>query len=144
MFQEDGFATYPVVSCNSSCMQAVAIMNKLAAELDIYKATDNIRSFVLELLGCESVTLFLLDTESRSLRLAAPPPPHTHTQLRSHSLYDSSCRALGQGRGVSATHGSRDGRHCAGGSEQAQNSPPPSLPDAASNVANAWYRSEVG
>ena len=51
-------------------MQAVAIMNKLAAELDIFKATDGIRSFILELLGCGGVTLFLVDSESKSLRFA--------------------------------------------------------------------------
>ena len=43
-------------------------MNKLAVEIDVYKATDNIRSFVLELLNCESVTLFLLDNENHILR----------------------------------------------------------------------------
>lgn len=34
----------------------------------MYKATENIRSFVLELLSCESVTLFLLDLETKMLR----------------------------------------------------------------------------
>ena len=46
-------------------------MNKLAAELDIHKAIDSIRSFILELLGCESVTLFLVDSENKSVRQAA-------------------------------------------------------------------------
>ena len=50
--------------------QAVAIMNKLAAELDIHKAIDSIRSFILELLACESVTLFLVDSENKSVRQA--------------------------------------------------------------------------
>lgn len=51
-------------------VQAVAIMNKLAAELDIHKAIDSIRSFILELLACESVTLFLVDSENKSVRQA--------------------------------------------------------------------------
>lgn len=58
------------LSPGDSCekVQAVAIMNKLAAELDVHKATDSIRSFVLELLNCESVTLFLVDSENTSVR----------------------------------------------------------------------------
>ena len=45
-------------------------MNKLAAELDIHKAIDSIRFFILELLACEGVTLFLVDSENKSVRQA--------------------------------------------------------------------------
>ena len=48
--------------------QALKILNKLALELDIEKAIDSIRSFVIELLDCQKVTLFLLDQEKRVLR----------------------------------------------------------------------------
>ena len=43
-------------------------MNQLALELDINSAVDNIRDVVLELLNCERVTLFLVDTSQKELR----------------------------------------------------------------------------
>lgn len=43
-------------------------MNQLALELDINSAVDNIRDVVLELLNCERVTLFLVDTGQKELR----------------------------------------------------------------------------
>ena len=65
-------------------LQAVGIMNKLAVEIDVYKATDNIRSFVLELLNCESVTLFLLDNENHILRCCH--------QYMLHAILYGACR----------------------------------------------------
>ena len=67
-------------------LQAVGIMNKLAVEIDVYKATDNIRSFVLELLNCESVTLFLLDNENHILRCC-------HRYIL-HTILYRACRRL--------------------------------------------------
>lgn len=46
-------------------------MNQLALELDINSAVDNIRDVVLELLHCERVTLFLVDSQQKELRSAA-------------------------------------------------------------------------
>ena len=45
-------------------------MNQLALELDINSAVDNIRDVVLELLNCERVTLFLVDSGQKELRWA--------------------------------------------------------------------------
>lgn len=45
-------------------------MNQLALELDINSAVDNIRDVVLELLNCERVTLFLVDSGQKELRCA--------------------------------------------------------------------------
>ena len=50
------------------CIQAVGVMNQLALELDINSAVDNIRDVVLELLHCERVTLFLVDSQQKELR----------------------------------------------------------------------------
>lgn len=52
-------------------MQAVGVMNQLALELDINSAVDNIRDVVLELLHCERVTLFLVDSQQKELRYEA-------------------------------------------------------------------------
>lgn len=68
-------------------MQAVAILNKLAVELDVYKATENVRSFVLELLGCESVTLFLLDHETKMLRQAQAITKESALKLLLHDNF---------------------------------------------------------
>ncbi len=54
-------------------------MNKLAAELDIHKAIDSIRFFILELLACEGVTLFLVDSENKSVRQARTGIVRMHT-----------------------------------------------------------------
>lgn len=51
-----------------AALQAVGVMNQLALELDINSAVDNIRDVVLELLNCERVTLFLVDTSQKELR----------------------------------------------------------------------------
>ncbi len=48
-------------------------MNQLALELDINSAVDNIRDVVLELLHCERVTLFLVESQQKELRCAALP-----------------------------------------------------------------------
>lgn len=49
-------------------LQAVAILNQMALELDINAAVDSVRDIVLELLNCERVTLFLVDTQRKELR----------------------------------------------------------------------------
>lgn len=54
--------------CCAFLAQAVAVMNQLAVELDIVPALDNVRNVVLELLGCERVTLFLVDNQTKELR----------------------------------------------------------------------------
>lgn len=63
------FVMQSILLVSSTCaLQAVGVMNQLALELDINSAVDNIRDVVLELLNCERVTLFLVDTGQKELR----------------------------------------------------------------------------
>ena len=61
-------ALAPAYTAAAWGLQAVAIMNQLALELDINMAVDNVRAILLELLNCERVTLFLVDLQQKELR----------------------------------------------------------------------------
>lgn len=61
-------ALAPANTAPALALQAVAIMNQLALELDINMAVDNVRAILLELLNCERVTLFLVDLQQKELR----------------------------------------------------------------------------
>ncbi|KXZ43213.1 hypothetical protein GPECTOR_97g751 [Gonium pectorale] len=49
-------------------LQAITVLNQLAAELDIHTAMQNVRQVALELLDCERVTLFLIFDRRGELR----------------------------------------------------------------------------
>lgn len=49
-------------------MQAIAVINQLAGELDINSAMQNVRQVALELLECDRVTLFLIFERRQELR----------------------------------------------------------------------------
>ena len=70
-------------------------MNQLALELDINSAVDNIRDVVLELLHCERVTLFLVDSQQKELRSAATASavalPHLKTGSHTKHSFSSVC-----------------------------------------------------
>ncbi|DBB04290.1 TPA: hypothetical protein ACH3X1_012787 [Trebouxia sp. C0004] len=62
--------------------KAVGVMNQLALELDINSAVDNIRDVVLELLHCERVTLFLVDSQQKELRARVANPEEHWEMIR--------------------------------------------------------------
>ncbi|GMH33176.1 hypothetical protein BSKO_01010 [Bryopsis sp. KO-2023] len=52
----------------TSLHQAIAVVNKLSNALDFEQVMDNVRNVALELLGCERVTLFIVDEVKKELR----------------------------------------------------------------------------
>ncbi len=61
-----------IIACITlTTAQAISIINHLAAEENVHNAIDNVRQVVLDLLGCEKVTLFLVFERRQELRCGA-------------------------------------------------------------------------
>lgn len=57
-----------ILTGNCILWQAIGVLNKIAAELDILNAMQSVRQVALELLDCERVTLFLIFERRNELR----------------------------------------------------------------------------